>query len=41
MTIDKSTEFEVSLIDWKLINVKCGKPTRDMRKRFDEWLIVI
>ena len=39
MTIDKSTEFEVSLIDWKVINVKCGTPTRDMRKRFDKWLI--
>lgn len=38
MTIDKSTEFEVSLIDWSLINVKCGKPTSDMRKRFDKWL---
>lgn len=40
MTKDKSTEFEVSLIDWKLINVKCGEPTSDMRKKFDKWLHV-
>jgi hypothetical protein len=38
MTIDKSTEFEVSLIDWKVINVKQGTPTKKMQKRFMEWL---
>ena len=38
MTIDKSTEFEVSLIDWKVINVKQGIPTKKMQKRFMEWL---
>ena len=39
MTKDDSTEFEVSLIDWKVINVKRGKPTRDMQKRFTKWLL--
>lgn len=38
MTIDKSTEFEVSLIDWNVVNVKNGTPTKDMQKRFDKWL---
>ena len=38
MTMDKTTEFEVSLIDWSLVNIKRGIPTRDMRKRFDKWL---
>ena len=38
MTIDKSVEFEVSLIDWRVINIKCGEPTRSMKKRFDKWL---
>lgn len=38
MTIDKSTEFEVSLIDWKVINVKQGIPTKKMQKKFMEWL---
>ena len=38
MTIDKSTEFEVSLIDWKVINVKCGTPTIKMIKAFMKWL---
>ena len=39
MTMDKSTEFEVSIIDWKVVNVKQGIPTRDMQKRFNKWLI--
>ena len=39
MTVDKSTEFEVSLLDWNIINVKQGNPTRDMQKRFHQWLI--
>ena len=39
MTIDKSVEFEVSLIDWRVINIKCGEPTRSMKKRFDKWLV--
>lgn len=38
MTIDKSVEFEISLIDWRIINVKRGNPNGDMRKRFVEWL---
>ena len=38
MTIDKATEFEVSLIDWKIISVKQGVPTKKMQKRFMEWL---
>lgn len=38
MTIDKSVEFEVSLIDWRVINIKRGEPTRSMQKRLDKWL---
>ena len=38
MTKDKSTEFEVSIINWNIINVKNGKPTKDMKDRFFRWL---
>jgi len=38
MTIDKETEFEVSLIDWSVLNVKSGTPTRSMQKCFFDWL---
>jgi hypothetical protein len=38
MTIDKETEFEVSLIDWSILNVKNGEPTSSMQKRFFKWL---
>ena len=38
MTIDKDVEFEVSLIDWSVVNVKQGTPTKDIEKRFHSWL---
>ena len=38
MKKDKSVEFEVSLIDWSVIRVKRGTPTKDMKKSFIRWL---
>jgi hypothetical protein len=38
MTIDRSVEFEVSLVDWRVINVKRGEPTSDMMRKFMRWL---
>lgn len=39
MTADRETEFEISLIDWSVINVKSQlPPTRKMKNTFAEWL---
>lgn len=38
MKSDKSVEWEVSIIDWNIINVKNGTVTGQMEKLFNEWL---
>ena len=39
MKSDKSVEWEVSIIDWNIINVKNGTVTGQMEKLFNEWLV--
>lgn len=39
MLADRSIEFEVSLIDWHIVNEKRGSATVKMLKKFNEWLV--